>query len=125
MGDAKGVRARPGPSAANAGLSLLPGLDWLAPDGSAARLSPFDTMRSYTADEAEAAFDEVLDRAQHGPVQVTQHGRVAAVLVSAQDYADMRAFHAERLLKTLEQTTQEAAARGLTDAALQRLLQNP
>ncbi len=84
---------------------------------------PPDTMRSYTADEAEATFDELLDRAQHEPVQVTRHGRVAAVLVSAQDHADMRAFQADRLLKTLDQTAREAAARGLTDAALQRLLQ--
>lgn len=82
-------------------------------------------MRSYTADEAEAAFDELLDRAQHEPVQVTQHGRVAAVLVCAQDYADMRTYHADRLLKTLEQTAREAAMRGLTDADLQRLLQEP
>ncbi len=82
-------------------------------------------MRSYTADEAEASFDELLDRAQHEPVQVTRNGRAAAVLVSARDFADMRAFHADRLLKALEQTAREAATRGLTDAALGRLLQDP
>ena len=47
MGGAKGVRARPGPSAADAGLSLLAGLDWLdADDANARSMTSTITLRS-------------------------------------------------------------------------------
>jgi hypothetical protein len=43
-------------------------------------------------------------------------------MVSPEDYEAMRAFYADRLQRTLDQTAQEAAAKGLTDEELQRLL---
>ncbi|HMX09888.1 MAG TPA: type II toxin-antitoxin system Phd/YefM family antitoxin [Burkholderiaceae bacterium] len=79
-------------------------------------------MLPYTANEAKTRFGELLDRVQREPVQVSRHNRVVGVMVSPEDYEAMRAFYADRLQRTLDQTAQEAAAKGLTDEELQRLL---
>lgn len=79
-------------------------------------------MLTYTANEAKTRFGELLDRVQREPVQVSRHNRVVGVMVSPQDYEAMRAFYADRLQRTLDQTAQEAAAKGLTGEELQRLL---
>jgi len=79
-------------------------------------------MLAYTANEAKTRFGEFLDQVQREPVQVRKRDRVVAVMVSAQDYAAMRTFYANRLQNTLAQNAQQAAAQGLTDAEVQRLL---
>jgi hypothetical protein len=43
-------------------------------------------------------------------------------MVSPEDYDAMRAFYAERLLNTLQQSGEMAERQGLTEAALARLL---
>ncbi len=48
--------------------------------------------------------------------------RVVGVMVSAQDYEAMRNFYANRLQGTLAQNAANAAAQGLTEDELQRLL---
>jgi prevent-host-death family protein len=79
-------------------------------------------MQTMSANEAKARFGELLDRAQREPVQIARHNRVIGVMVSAEDYAAMRAFYADRLCHTLERTADEAAAKGLTEDELARLL---
>lgn len=79
-------------------------------------------MRTYTANEAKTRFGEFLDRAQREPMRVTRHDRVVGVMVSAQDYEAMRAFYADRLRRTLDETAAVAARAGLTQAELERLL---
>ncbi len=79
-------------------------------------------MQTFTANEAKTRFGELLDRVQHAPVQVTRHNRVVGVMVSAEDYAAMRRFYADRLRKTLRDTADEAAAAGLTEEKLAQLL---
>ncbi len=79
-------------------------------------------MLTFTANEAKTRFGELLDRVQRETVQVSRHNRVVGVMVSPEDYAAMRAFYANRLQSTLDQSAQEAAAQGLTEAELQRLL---
>jgi prevent-host-death family protein len=79
-------------------------------------------MLTFTANEAKTRFGELLDRVQREPVQVSRHNRVVGVMVSPEDYEAMRAFYADRLQRTLDQTAQEAAAKGLTAEELQRLL---
>ena len=79
-------------------------------------------MLTFTANEAKTRFGELLDRVQREPVQVSRHNRVDGVMVSPEDYEAMRAFYADRLQRALDQTAQEAAAKGLTDEELQRLL---
>ena len=79
-------------------------------------------MQTFTANEAKTRFGEFIDRAQSEPVRVMRHDRVVGVMVSAQDYEAMRAFYANRLLQTLDQSASEAARAGLTRAKLAALL---
>ena len=79
-------------------------------------------MLTMSANEAKTRFGELLDRAQREPVQVARHNRVVGVMVSAEDYVAMRAFYANRLRHTLEQSARDAAAQGLTEDELTRLL---
>jgi len=79
-------------------------------------------MLSMTANEAKTRFGEFLDRAQREPVRVMRHDRVVGVMVSAQDYEDMRKFFANRLAHTLDEAAGVAANAGLTPAAMEALL---
>ncbi len=79
-------------------------------------------MLAYTANQAKTRFGEFLDQVQREPVQVLKRDRVVAVMVSAQDYAAMRNFYANRLQNTLAQNAQQVAAQGLTEADVNRLL---
>jgi PHD/YefM family antitoxin component YafN of YafNO toxin-antitoxin module len=51
-------------------------------------------MQTYTAHDAQLHFDALLDSAQREPVRVVEGVRVLGVMVSAEDYDAMRAFHA-------------------------------
>lgn len=79
-------------------------------------------MLTFTANEAKTRFGELLDRVQREPVQVARRNRVVGVMVSPEDYAAMRAFYADRLRRTMEETASAAAEQGLTDAELEKLL---
>lgn len=79
-------------------------------------------MQTFTANEAKTRFGEFLDRAQREPVRVMRHERTVGVMVSAQDYEAMRAFYANRLQHTLQESANAALAAGLTPRALQTLL---
>jgi prevent-host-death family protein len=79
-------------------------------------------MQTYTANEAKTRFGEFIDRAQREPVRVMRHDRVVGVMVSAEDYEAMRAFYANRLQHTLQQSADEAARAGLTPDGLADLL---
>jgi len=79
-------------------------------------------MLSYTANQAKTHFGEFLDQVQREPVQVLKRDRVVGVMVSAQDFEAMRNFYANRLQGTLAQNAASAAAQGLTEEELQRLL---
>ena len=79
-------------------------------------------MKTLTANEAKTHFGEFIDLAQRAPVRVTRRDRVVGVMVSAQDFEAMRAFYADRLQHTLDQTARDAATAGLTPEALAQLL---
>jgi prevent-host-death family protein len=79
-------------------------------------------MLSYTANQAKTHFGQFLDEVQREPVQVLKRDRVVGVMVSAQDYEAMRNFYANRLQSTLAQNAAGAAAQGLTEDELERLL---
>jgi prevent-host-death family protein len=79
-------------------------------------------MQTFTANEAKTRFGEFLDRAQREPVRVMRHDRVVGVMVSAEDYEAMRAFYADRLRKTMDETAQMAEQAGLTPEILDQLL---
>lgn len=71
-------------------------------------------MQTFTAHQAKTHFGKLLDLAQREPVRVMRRDRVVGVMVSAQDYEAMRAFYADRLQRTLDQTAALAQAQGLT-----------
>lgn len=79
-------------------------------------------MQTYTANEAKTRFGEFLDKVQREPVRVMRHDRVVGVMVSAEDYEAMRAFYADRLLKTMDETAAAAEKAGLTPDKLEQLL---
>ena len=79
-------------------------------------------MQTFTANEAKTRFGEFLDSAQREPVRVMRHDRVVGVMVSAQDYEAMRAFYANRLQHTLDETAAAALRAGLTPDGLEALL---
>lgn len=79
-------------------------------------------MRTFTANEAKTRFGEFIDLAQREPVRVMRRDRVVGVMVSASDYEAMRAFYANRLQHTLNQTAQYAQSQGLTMEQLEQLL---
>ena len=79
-------------------------------------------MVTLTANEAKTKFGELIDTAQRTPVQITRRERVVGVVVSYQDYEEMRVFYADRLRRTLEDSAKTAQDSGLTDERLQDLL---
>lgn len=79
-------------------------------------------VHTYTANEAKTRFGEFLDRVQREPVRVMRHERVVGVMVSAEDYEAMRAFYADRLLKTMDESAEVAAQAGLTPEKIAALL---
>ena len=76
-------------------------------------------VQTITANEAKTRFGEFLDLAQREPVRVLRHDRVIGVMVSAQDFEEMRVFYANRLAQTLTQSAQQA---NLNEAQLDALL---
>ena len=76
-------------------------------------------MKTHTANEAKTRFGEFIDAAQREPVRVMRHDRVAGVMVSAQDYEEMRVFYANRLRQNLRAS---AAAANLSEAEAEKLL---
>jgi prevent-host-death family protein len=76
-------------------------------------------VQTISANDAKTRFGEFLDLAQREPVRVLRHDRVIGVLVSAQDFEDMRLFYANRLAQTLSQSAQRT---NLSQAQLDVLL---
>ena len=79
-------------------------------------------LKTITANEAKTRFGEFIDLAQREPVRVVRRDRVVGVMVSAQDFEAMRAFYANRLEHTLNDTATYAARAGLDEDTLARLL---
>lgn len=81
-------------------------------------------MRTYTANQAKTHFGEFIDDAQREPVRVTRRDRVVGVMVSAHDFEAMRAYYANRLVQTMDQTGRQAQLAGLTQRKLSALLKD-
>lgn len=79
-------------------------------------------METYSANEAKTRFGEFLDQVQREPVGVLRHDRMVGVMVSAQDFEAMRAFYADRLQHTLDESVRAAERAGMTPAVLDALL---
>ena len=82
-------------------------------------------MRSMTVKEARDSFDRMLEAAKREGV-VLRDGKVdAAVVVSPEEYARLRQWRIEGLLKVMDKVAAEAAANDLTEEKLTELLKQP
>lgn len=79
-------------------------------------------MKSISEIDAKNRLGQLLDEVQRGPVTVTKEGRPSAILLSVKDYERIRSAALRRLLATVEQTQEKAAANGMTEDALAQLL---
>jgi prevent-host-death family protein len=79
-------------------------------------------MKHMTANEAKTHFGRFLDSARREPVAVLKHDRVVGVMVSIEDYAEMRAFYAQRLRGLMDEAADAAARAGLDADTLDALL---
>lgn len=79
-------------------------------------------MQTMSANEAKTRFGRFIDSAQKAPVGVIRHGRLVGVMISPDDYEQMRAFYANRLRQTVREIGEQAAQQGLTEDKLAELL---
>jgi len=79
-------------------------------------------MQTMTANQAKTHFGAFIDMAQKEPVRVMRHDRMVGVMVSPEDYEAMRAFYADRLVRTMDGTADQAQQAGLTQEKLDDLL---
>jgi prevent-host-death family protein len=79
-------------------------------------------MTTVSATQAKQRFAELLEKAQRGPVLIQRHERDVAVLLSAEEYEEIRRLRAEELIRFTDETSRYAASKGMTDELLERLL---
>jgi PHD/YefM family antitoxin component YafN of YafNO toxin-antitoxin module len=79
-------------------------------------------MQTVTANQAKTQFGAFIDMVQKAPVRVMRHERVVGVMASPEDHEAMRAFFADRLVRTMDRTASQASQAGLTPAQLDTLL---
>ena len=79
-------------------------------------------MKTVTALEAKNRLGEVLEAAQRQPVSITRNGRPSVVMISAESYARRQNMARERLRASLHRAGDHAAAKGLDQDVLDRLL---
>jgi len=79
-------------------------------------------MQVLTANEAKTHFGEFIDKAQKAPVGVMRRGRLVGVMVSSEDYEQMRQYYANRLQRVVKEVGEFAENQGLTEEKLEDLL---
>ncbi|TVQ38924.1 MAG: type II toxin-antitoxin system Phd/YefM family antitoxin [Wenzhouxiangella sp.] len=79
-------------------------------------------MKTFTALEAKNRFGQVIDAAQREPVTVTRQGRPSVVILSAEEYQRRQDRAWRNLLGVMEEAGRYAAAQGLTEDILDKLL---
>ena len=90
--------------------------------GHQAHSSYYVSMREITAKEAKNRFGQLLRSAQQGPVRVTRNGTPVGVMLSVEQFERLRGTAWGQLAAAMDATSREAAANGLTPAALESLL---
>lgn len=80
------------------------------------------SMTVVSSTQAKQQFAALLEAAQRGPVRIQRHQRDVAVLLSAEEYENIRRLRAEELIRLTEETSRYAESQGLTDELLEQLL---
>jgi prevent-host-death family protein len=79
-------------------------------------------MTTVSATEAKQQFAALLDKAQREPVRIRRHNRDVAVIVSADEYEQLRQMRADELVRFTEETSRYAASQGMTETVPKTLL---
>ncbi len=79
-------------------------------------------MKTITALEAKNRFGEVMEAAQRQPVSITRNGRPSVVVISAESYARRQRIARERMRLAMQRAGEYAAAHGMTEDALDKML---
>jgi prevent-host-death family protein len=79
-------------------------------------------MPTVSATHAKQNFAAMLDQSQREPVRIQRHERDVAVLVSAQEYEQIRKLRAQELIRMSEEMGRYAESKGMTEEVLERLL---
>ena len=79
-------------------------------------------MRSVSATDAKQRLAALLDAAQREPVVIRRQKRDVAVLLSPHEYDRLRALNAAEFQRFCDRIAENAAARGLTEKKLTKLL---
>jgi prevent-host-death family protein len=80
------------------------------------------TMKSVAATEAKNRLGAILDEAQREPIVIRRQDRDIAVVLSMADYERLRAGNIQAFLDLRKEVAAEAAAKGLTEKRLAKLL---
>ena len=75
-----------------------------------------------SATKAKQRFAALLDAAQRGPVRIQRHERDIAVLISPEEYEQLRQQHWAGFNRLAERASVEAQAHGLTEETLKAIL---
>ena len=79
-------------------------------------------MKTVAATEAKNKLGALLDDAQREPIVIRRQDRDIAVVLSMADYERLRAGNIQAFLDLRKEVAAEAAAKGLTDRRLAKLL---
>jgi prevent-host-death family protein len=79
-------------------------------------------MKTVGATEAKNRLGAILDDAQREPIVIRRQDRDIAVVLSIADYERLRSGNIQAFLELRDQVAAEAAANGLTQDRLKKLL---
>ena len=79
-------------------------------------------MKRIAATEAKNRLGAILDEAQREPIVIRRQDRDIVVVLSMADYERLRAGNIQAFLDLRREVAAHAAARGLTDKRLAKLL---
>lgn len=79
-------------------------------------------MPTVSATHAKQNFAAMIDAAQREPVRIQRHERDVAVLLSAEEFEQIRKLRAQELIRITEQMGRYAESQGMTDDVLAKLL---
>jgi len=72
-------------------------------------------MNTLSANEAKIHFGDMLLKAQRGPVQISKNGKPVAVVISAEEYAEIEAMKLRLLQSRAVQARADITAGNLID----------
>lgn len=72
-------------------------------------------MKILNASDAKREFGEVLINAQHGPVGINRNGKPVAVVISASEYAQLKALKEAHLKQSIEEGIADLKAGKVSD----------